>query len=237
MADYNVQMKQYNGTSFDNILPYASQALTLAGGGDATEIIAQARAGLSQIATGSYVGTGTYGSSNPVTVVLGFKPKIVLIWASCNVTKAKEYSYSAEYYRSIDAEPPTQLEADATIYNKTTYPTTIESSGDTIRSAVSYNDSTSPWIFSFLEGNDSMGILGYHDYRSDSGRYYPSYTTVDVVVEMNATDTGFNLFCRNYMYSPNYFSSSDAKNEVNDKRSVYYQNNVAGFTYRYIAFG
>lgn len=33
MADYNVQMKQYNGTSFDNILPYASQALTLAGGG------------------------------------------------------------------------------------------------------------------------------------------------------------------------------------------------------------
>nr|DAO69337.1 MAG TPA: hypothetical protein [Caudoviricetes sp.] len=33
MADYNVQMKQYNGTSFDNILPYASQAFTLAGGG------------------------------------------------------------------------------------------------------------------------------------------------------------------------------------------------------------
>ena len=33
MADYNVQMKQYNGTSFDNILPYSSQALTLAGGG------------------------------------------------------------------------------------------------------------------------------------------------------------------------------------------------------------
>lgn len=30
MADYNVQMKQYNGTSFDNILPYASK---IAGGG------------------------------------------------------------------------------------------------------------------------------------------------------------------------------------------------------------
>lgn len=75
MADYNVQMKQYNGTSFDNILPYASQALTLAGGGGATEIIAQARAGLSQIATGSYVGTGT----TSFNIIVGFSPKIVLV--------------------------------------------------------------------------------------------------------------------------------------------------------------
>ena len=78
MADYNVQMKQFNGTSFDNILPHASEALTLAGGGGATEIIAQARAGLSQIATGSYVGTGTYGRSNPTVITCGFKPKIVV---------------------------------------------------------------------------------------------------------------------------------------------------------------
>ena len=36
MADYNVQMKQYNGTSFDNILPHAylaDTATVLAGGG------------------------------------------------------------------------------------------------------------------------------------------------------------------------------------------------------------
>ena len=80
MADYNVQMKQYNGTSFDNILPYASQALTLAGGGDATEIIAQARAGLSQIATGSYVGTGTQGiASNPIILSIGFKPQVLIL--------------------------------------------------------------------------------------------------------------------------------------------------------------
>lgn len=80
MADYNVQMKQYNGTSFDNILPYASQALTLAGGGGATEIIAQARAGLSQIATGSYVGTGTYGQNNPIIINCGFRPKMALFY-------------------------------------------------------------------------------------------------------------------------------------------------------------
>ena len=75
MADYNVQMKQYNGTSFDNILPYASQALTLAGGGGATEIIAQARAGLSQIATGSYVGNG----QTNLNIALGFKPKFIYV--------------------------------------------------------------------------------------------------------------------------------------------------------------
>lgn len=86
MADYNVQMKQYNGTSFDNILPYASQALTLAGGGGATEIIAQARAGLSQIATGSYVGTGTYGQSNPTVINCGFKPKMMLVFKEYGLT-------------------------------------------------------------------------------------------------------------------------------------------------------
>ena len=75
MADYNVQMKQYNGTSFDNILPYASQALTLAGGGGATEIIAQARVGLSQFATGSYVGNG----ATSFDINVGFTPKIVIV--------------------------------------------------------------------------------------------------------------------------------------------------------------
>lgn len=78
MADYNVQMKQYNGTSFDNILPYASQALTLAGGGGATEIIAQARSGLSQFATGSYVGNGQL----ELNITVGFKPKVIIVQAN-----------------------------------------------------------------------------------------------------------------------------------------------------------
>lgn len=94
MADYNVQMKQYNGTSFDNILPYASQALTLAGGGGATEIIAQARAGLSQIATGSYVGNGKHGKSNPTVITCGFKPKIVFFMSTKNPNNT---SYNSPY--------------------------------------------------------------------------------------------------------------------------------------------
>ena len=104
MADYNVQMKQYNGTSFDNILPYASQALTLAGGGDATEIIAQARAGLSQIATGSYVGTGTYGQSNPTVINCGFKPKYVYVYNLATGREVTTRLYSLRFigYDSVD---------------------------------------------------------------------------------------------------------------------------------------
>lgn len=89
MANYNVQMKQFNGTSFDNILPHAyladkatdadhatsadsaNTATELAGGGGATEIITTARSGLSQIATGSYVGNGTVGESNTITIQCG----------------------------------------------------------------------------------------------------------------------------------------------------------------------
>ena len=98
MADYNVQMKQYNGTSFDNILPYASQALTLAGGGSATEIIAQARAGLSQIATGSYVGNGTYGQDNPTVITCGFKPKMVLVYMLNQLANSVEMNGTRKVY-------------------------------------------------------------------------------------------------------------------------------------------
>ena len=110
MADYNVQMKQFNGTSFDNILPYASQALTLAGGGGATEIIAQARAGLSQIATGSYVGTGTYSEGTTVTINLGFKPKLLIVFnppvSTWSISPNRQYPvfghslYSTYFYDS-----------------------------------------------------------------------------------------------------------------------------------------
>ena len=91
MADYEVQMKQFNGTSFDNILPHASQALTLAGGGSATEIIAQSRAGLSQIATGSYVGNGVYTS--PTQIQVGFRPKIIFFGTRRSISQEYTNGY------------------------------------------------------------------------------------------------------------------------------------------------
>lgn len=40
------------------------------------------RMGASRIATGTYLGTGTYGASNPTSIVVGFKPKILFIQES-----------------------------------------------------------------------------------------------------------------------------------------------------------
>ena len=91
MADYKVQMKQFNGMNFDNILPYASQALTLAGGGSATEIIAQSRAGLSKIATGSYVGNGVYTS--PTQIQVGFRPKTIFFGTRRSISQKYTYGY------------------------------------------------------------------------------------------------------------------------------------------------
>ena len=42
-----------------------------------------------QIVTGSYVGTGTYGSSNPNTITTGFKPKWAFIM--CNSFGSNDY--------------------------------------------------------------------------------------------------------------------------------------------------
>ena len=91
MADYKVQMKQFNGMNFDNILPYASQALTLAGGGSATEIIAQSRAGLSKIATGSYVGNGVYTS--PTQIQVGFRPKTIFFGTRRSISQKYTNGY------------------------------------------------------------------------------------------------------------------------------------------------
>lgn len=33
-----------------------------------------------QIATGSYIGTGTYGKANPTSLTFGFEPKLVIVW-------------------------------------------------------------------------------------------------------------------------------------------------------------
>ena len=67
-------------------------------GGGATEIIAQARAGLSQIATGSYVGTGTYGESEKNSLNFDFSPKLLVISSS---ESKKEFFAIINYYNGI----------------------------------------------------------------------------------------------------------------------------------------
>ena len=84
MADYNVNMKQWNGTSFDNVLPLAYNALKV-GGKTYDEIVGfvNSLVGIggynARIAFGSYTGTGATGATNPNTLQFDFHPVLVFI--------------------------------------------------------------------------------------------------------------------------------------------------------------
>lgn len=78
MADYNVNMKQWNGTSFDNVLPLAYNAKQLEG-----QSLAEVKQWVQDngllLYTGSYMGTGTYGVKNPTVLHFPFKPIIIFM--------------------------------------------------------------------------------------------------------------------------------------------------------------
>ena len=78
MADYNVNMKQWNGTSFDNVLPLAYNAKQLEG-----QSLADVKQWVQDnglmLYTGSYMGTGIYGESNPTTLTFPFEPIIIFM--------------------------------------------------------------------------------------------------------------------------------------------------------------
>ena len=173
MADYNVQMKQFNGTSFDNILPYASQALTLAGVGGATEIIAQARDGLSQIATGSYVGNGVQTENFTMTIQLPFRPKIVFLFY-VGVEFIAPSSYST---RTSAAFYPTYAEDKNTFYDNAYYGVWFEGLEET--PIWSYQQRNGPEVASkvvYSATEDSFSwttkkVSGYsYDYGGESGQ-------------------------------------------------------------------
>lgn len=73
MADYNVNMKQWNGTSFDNVFPLAYNAKQL-GGQSLAEVKQWVQDNNLLLYSGQYTGTGTYGSSNPTSVTFPFEP-------------------------------------------------------------------------------------------------------------------------------------------------------------------
>jgi len=76
MADYNVNMKQWNGSSFDNVLPLAYNAKQLEG-----QSLAEVKQWVQDngllLYTGFYTGTGTYGANKPTVLQFPFEP---IIW-------------------------------------------------------------------------------------------------------------------------------------------------------------
>lgn len=48
---------------------------------------------------GSYIGTGTYGESNPTTLHFSFTPKVILFFSSENFDNTSRYPYLGGYYQ------------------------------------------------------------------------------------------------------------------------------------------
>lgn len=82
MADYNVNMKQWNGTSFDNVLPLAYNALALNG-----KTYSNVYDEITQYVAGNYVkaevikhvGSGTDATTSGTTFTFSFPPKVVIV--------------------------------------------------------------------------------------------------------------------------------------------------------------
>lgn len=56
-----------------------------------------------RIATGSYTGTGTYGSSNPNSLTFGFEPKAIFMWAVNNGIRLPNALAATTYIAAIPA--------------------------------------------------------------------------------------------------------------------------------------
>ena len=75
MADYNVNMKQWNGTSFDNVLPLAYNS-NLLNGKTYTDIQNWVNSDKLVYGSEAYVGNNSYGSRSPTSVTFSFAPLI-----------------------------------------------------------------------------------------------------------------------------------------------------------------
>ena len=79
MADYNVNMKQWNGTSFDNVLPLAYNALALNGKSYTNvydEITGYVANNYTKCEVISHIGNGSYFGGT--SFVFSFQPKVVI---------------------------------------------------------------------------------------------------------------------------------------------------------------
>ena len=87
--------------------------------------------GTTNIATGSYVGTGKYGKNNPNSLVFDFEPKVVYIFTNSYNMKVLE-GYSSDFHRFLYG---------ATSFNARTvaYVTNVSGSGNWVEGDIAIN--------------------------------------------------------------------------------------------------
>lgn len=100
MADYNVNMKQWNGTSFDNVLPLAYNAKQL-GGQSLAEVKQWVQDNNLLLYTGQYTGTGAYGASHPTSVTFPFEPVLFFFPSEFRTLFANTFSMG---YKRINSD-------------------------------------------------------------------------------------------------------------------------------------
>lgn len=140
MADYNVNMRQWNGTSFDNVLPlaYNSHNAEQLGGQSLAEVQQWVKQWVEDrglmLYTGQYTGTGTYGESNPNSVTIPFSP-ILFISPYPSVMQARTTGFWEQGVMivkgtSADNEAYNKITVSRSSYNVSVY---LDADGKTIK--------------------------------------------------------------------------------------------------------
>ena len=215
--NYNINMKKFNGTDYDNLLPLAYNALNsqqLDGKtfNEIQNLFDSEITKRSLIATGSYVGTGTCGASHPTVINCGFKPKIILFF--CDTTLISPEKVSESYLSKNGG----QYKAGTNLNIKSN--NVVSANGNSIfnqisRSCFEIKDNGRPYnLASFEERHE--GYIAVH------------YATIS----FTPLETGVSFYTDDYAYK---FRSSPVG--LKDMRSADFQFNAQGITYYYVAIG
>ena len=156
MADYNVNMKQWNGTSFDNVLPLAYNAKQLEG-----QSLAEVKQWVQDngllLYTGQYVGTGTYGKSNAKSVTFPFEPIIFIHPLNNTAYNLQQVLLTNLLTTSYDAYQFYALNNEGVFLKKSNDGKTIYWYGNSTKTNLNYSGAT--YYFAAIGGYDMGGKI------------------------------------------------------------------------------
>lgn len=139
MADYDIQMKQFNGVDYDNLYPYTKASIVHydSNGSLTSTTIQDALTELNAIRPyvikGSYVGTGVYGISSPNTLVFdrevsfvaivdsnasssSYDQQVRYVWLGQSKDYNRTYSYANKTLSWYSSNAANQLNSSGTTY-------------------------------------------------------------------------------------------------------------------------
>lgn len=139
MADYDIQMKQFNGVDYDNLYPYTKASIVhYDSNGSLTsttiqDALTELNATRPYVIKGSYVGTGVYGIGSPNTLVFdrevsfvavvdsnsnstSYDQQVRYIWLGQSKDRNRTYSYANKSLSWYGSDAATQLNTSGTTY-------------------------------------------------------------------------------------------------------------------------